>query len=245
MEELDLKELLQIFWEKRLQIILITAICVTIGAIYSFGFVTPKYESITTLLLATNSSGQVTDGTESSITTTDITLNSKLVSTYRDLVRSDKVIRNVISNLAIEKDAEELKKNVTVSAREDTEIIEITVTDEDPVLAAKIANEIAKVFIENVKEYYGIENLHVVDEAEVEEQPANINHIKDIVIFGFIGIVVASMYVLIVNMLDTTIKSSEDIEKITGVTVLASIPIYETIDEKPKSKRRRRIGGAR
>ena len=53
------------------------------------------------------------------------------------------------------------------------------------------------------------------------------------------------MYVLIVNMLDTTIKSSEDIEKITGVTVLASIPIYETIDEKPKSKRRRRRGGAR
>ena len=70
-------------------------------------------------------------------------------------------------------------------------------------------------------------------------------NIKDIVIFGFIGIVVASMYVLIVNMLDTTIKSSEDIEKITGVTVLASIPIYETIDEKPKSKRRRRRGGAR
>ena len=79
MEELDLKELLEMFWEKKVQIILITAIFMTIGIVYSLGFVVPKYQSTTTLLLATNSS---TDSTgSSSITTTDITVNSKLVST--------------------------------------------------------------------------------------------------------------------------------------------------------------------
>ena len=55
MEELDLKELLQIFWEKKLQIILITAIFMAIGVIYTIAFVTPKYESKTTLLLRNNS----------------------------------------------------------------------------------------------------------------------------------------------------------------------------------------------
>ena len=241
MEELDLKELLEMFWEKKLQIILITAIFITIGVVYSLGFVIPKYQSTTTLLLATNSSSDST-GT-SSITTTDITVNSKLVSTYSDLVKSDKVIRQVISNLAIDADEEDIRKNVSVTAKSDTEIIEINVKNEDPVLAAKITNEIAKVFIDSIiKEYYGMDNVYVVDEAEIETEPYNVNHIKDVAIFAFVGIVIASMYVLIVNMLDTTIKSSEDIEKITGLTVLASIPIYEAIDDKNKRKRR---GGRR
>ena len=241
MEELDLKELLEMFWEKKLQIILITAIFITIGVVYSLGFVVPKYQSTTTLLLATNSSSDSTGTT--SITTTDITVNSKLVSTYSDLVRSDKVIRQVISNLAIDEDEEEIRNNVSVTAKADTEIIEIKVKNENPVLAAKITNEIAKVFIDSIiKEYYGMENVYVVDEAEIETEPYNVNHIKDVAIFAFVGIVIASMYVLIINILDTTIKSSEDIEKITGFTVLASIPIYEAIDDKNKRKRR---GGRR
>jgi len=242
MEELDLKEILQVFWEKRIQIILITAIFMTIGVIYTMVFVTPKYASTTSLLLATNGSTQVT-GTESMITTTDVTLNSKLVSTYSRMVGSKRIIRRVISNLNIDSEEEDVRKNVTVKAAEDAEIIEITVKNEDPVLASKIANETAKVFIEDVKEYYGMENLHVLDEAETELSPYNVNHIKDVVIFTFIGIVVASMYVIIINMLDGTVKSLEDIERATGVTVLASMPIYESQDVKSKSKRRN--GGKR
>ena len=38
--------------------------------------------------------------------------------------------------------------------------------------------------IENVKEFYGVQNVHVVDAAEVPQEPYNINHVKDIVIFA-------------------------------------------------------------
>lgn len=239
MEELDLKELLQIFWEKKLEIILITAIFIVIGVIYTLAFVTPKYDSSTKLLLATNSS-KGTEGAES-ITTTDVTINSKLVSTYSELVKSNKIIRKVISNLSLEADQEEkIRKNISVTDITDTEVIKITVRNEDPALSSKIANEIAKVFIATVKEYYGIENVHVVDEAEVEEAPSNINHTKDVIIFAAAGIVVAFMYVLLVNMLDTTIKSSEDIEKVTGLTVIAAIPVYDNVEDKVKRKGGRR-----
>ena len=237
MEELDLKELLQIFWEKKTQIILIIAIFTVIGVIYSLGFVTPKYQASTTLLLATNSSSDKT-GTES-ITTTDVTLNSKLVSTYSKLVESNKIVRKVISNLSLKMDEETLKKSISVTAVEDAEMIQIAVKNEDPVLATKIANETAKVFIENVKEYYGMENVHVVDEAEIPQKPANVNHAKDVMIFAFIGVVIAIMYVLVANMLDTTIKSEEDIEKISGLTVLATMPLYEDEDNKRKGKKRK------
>ena len=215
MEEIDLKELLRMFWQSKTQILLIVAIFIVIGVIYTLGFVTPKYQASTTLLLATNSSSEKTE----SITTTDITLNSKLVSTYSKLVESSKIIRKVISNLSLDIDENTLKKNISVTAVEDAEMIQIAVKNEDPVLATKIANETAKIFIENVKEYYGIENVHVVDEAEIPQGPVNVNHKKDIIIFAFIGIVIAGMYILVANMLDTTIKSEEDIEKISGLTV--------------------------
>lgn len=237
MEELDLKELLSLFWSKIFQIIVIVLITTGVGIIYTYGFTTPKYSSSTTLLLA--GAGQSTgQSAENSITVTDITLNSKLVPTYSVLATSDKVLRQVISNLNIDVNEEQLKKNITVKSKEDTEIIEITVTNENPAYSAKIANEIAKIFSNVVNETYKINNVYIVDEAEVSNTPSNIHHSKDIAIFGFLGIVIAVMYVLIANMLDTTIKTPEDIEKGVGLPVLVTIPYIENFGVEKGGKRK-------
>ena len=234
MEELDLKELIQIFWEKRIQMLIIILCFVLVGVIYTTGFVKPKYQSKTSLLLATNSSNQTsTNG----ITTNDLTLNSKIVSTYSDMVRGNKIPRTVISNLGLDLQEDEVRKSISVTARDNADMIDITVKYEDPVIAQKIANETAKVFIENVKQYYKIENLYVYDEAEIENEPYNINHKKDILIFTAIGLVVAMGYSLVQNMLDTTIKSTQDIEKTSGLIVLASIPIYDLAETKSKGRK--------
>ncbi len=234
MEELDLKELFNLFWSKKAAIILIILIFMVIGVIYTIGFTIPMYSSSTTLVLAT--SGNNDTNTNTTITATEITVNSKLVSTYSELVKSKNILRQVISNLGIKVDEDNLRKNITVSSVKDTELIEITVKNENPAYSAQIANEIAKVFTEKVKEIYNIDNVQIVDEAEVSDAPSNINHKKDVVIFAFIGMVVAVCYVLVANMLDTTVKTAEDIEKGFKVPVLASIPIYETDIQKVKGK---------
>ena len=236
MEEIDLKELFEIFWHKKAQIILIVLIFMVIGVIYSVGFVTPMYSSSTTLVLAGTASS-TEEQSQNTITTADLSINSQLVSTYSELVKRNNILGQVISNLGINIDAEELRKNVQVTSVEDTELIEITVSNENPEYAAKIANEIAKVFEEKIaKEIYNINNVHIVDEAVVEAEPSNVNHLKNIVIFAFIGAVVAVMYVLIANMLDTTVKTQEDIEKSIKIPVLASIPMYDMEMEKLKKK---------
>lgn len=228
MEELDLKELFQIFWNKKIQIILLILIFMVIGIIYTLGFVTPKYSSSTTLVLASGNNNKQTN----TITTTDITLNSKLVSTYSELIKSKNILRQVKSNLNINLDEEGLRNSIQVTSVKDTELIKITVTNEDATIAAKVANEIAKVFMGKVKEIYNIENIQVVDTAEIEKEPSNINHTKDVVIFAVIGLVVAVMYVLIANMLDTTIKTAEEVEKLFKVPVLVNIPLYQVENEK-------------
>lgn len=224
MEELDLKELFEMFWNKKIKIILIVAIFAVIGVIYSIGFVVPEYTAFTKLVLAGQSS-DTTGNTTEAITTTDLTINSKLVGTYSELVTSNDVVRQVITNTGINISEEALKSSIEVSSVEDTDVIKISVTNQNPTYATKLANETAKAFMEKVAEIYNINNVHVVDEAEEPQSPSNVNHLKDVVIFTFIGVVIAVGYVLIANMLDNTIKTREEVERLYKVPVIAEIPL--------------------
>ncbi|MBO4816598.1 MAG: hypothetical protein J5507_06940 [Clostridia bacterium] len=234
MEELDLKELFDLFMSKIFQVLIIVIAFIGIGVVYTLGFVEPKYSAKTTLVLASASGSEASNA----ITTTDINLNSKLVSTYGEIVKSDSVVGTVIENLKLDIKDSELKKQVSVTAVEDADIIRITVTNENADEAAKIANEIATVFSDKVKELYKINNINILDKAVPDYTPSNINHTKDVIIFAFIGAVISVAYVLIANMLDTTIKSTEDIEKGFGIPVLVSIPLIDNITNVKGGKRK-------
>lgn len=236
MEELDLKELLTMFWNRRVQIRIIIIVFLILGVLYSFLYVQPDYKATTTIILAqaaTNSSESDTN----TITTSDLTLNQKLVSTYSELIKSKTILSEVIQNLSIDRSWGALKNNITVSAVKDTDLIQITVTDSNPETARRIAEEVASVFMVRVANgVYNINNVQVWDKAETPSSPYNVNHSKDIIIFLFIGIVVSVVYVLIANMLDTTIKNKEDVEKKLGLTVLTIIPICD-FDATTKNKK--------
>lgn len=92
-------------------------------------------------------------------------------------------------------------------------------------MSCKIANEISKVFTQKVKELYNIDNIHIINFASVPLEPSNINHKKDILVFTFLGVLVSAIYIFILDLMDTTIKNSENIEEEFGIPVLASIPI--------------------
>ena len=222
MEELDLKRLFDMFWNKKLEIAIIILTFLIIGAVYTLYFVKPVYSSSTSLLLAGS------QNTETTITTTDITINNKLISTYSELIKSKSIIRKVKSNLNLNLSEDSIKSMIKVKAIDSTDLIQITVTNADNKLSEQIANEIAVIFIDEVQNYYNIDNVQVVDKAEISYAPSNINHMKDLAMFGVIGAAVSFMVVFVINLIDTTIKSAETIEQEFNIPVLASIPLYET-----------------
>lgn len=224
MEELNLKQLINIIWNGKKYIIITIILSVFLGIGYSYFLVTPKYEASTTLVLA-KAEEKATNEISTGITQTDLNINQNLVSTYRELIRSKTVIREVMENLKI-KDLKEttLKNNITVSSVRDTELIEITVKDENPERATNIANEIAKVFTVHVAEIYNINNVHVIDKAETNNIPYNVHHAKDIFVFVLIGVIFSIVSIIIISLLDTTVKTQEDIKKTTGMLILAEIP---------------------
>ena len=196
MEEINLESLIESIWSRKIWIIIIVCISLIIGWYYSYFMITPEYQSFTTLLLAQNTTNS--DGTSGQITQTDITLNQKLISTYSALIKTKDVLEQVIQNLEIDITQEELKNNISVSAVSGTELIKITVKDENPENAAKIADEIANVFKERIaKDIYNINNIHIVEKAEVSNTPSNINHKKDLIFALGVGLVIVAIYIFI------------------------------------------------
>ena len=234
MEELDLKELLSVFLKNKLIILLIVIVTTILGSIYSFYLVTPKYEASTTLILGriNNSTSETKTSTTDQITQSELSINSNLVSTYSELIKSRTLIQKVIDNLKLNLTESSVRNSISVSRISDTELIEITVKNEDGELASKIANEIAKVFSSKVEEVYNISNVYIIDKAIASNTPYNINHIKDIVIAIFMGVVISGIYVLIYHLLDNTIKSETQIEKNIGLKNLINIPLEKKKDKK-------------
>ena len=205
-----------------------------IGSIYSFAFVKPKYRAYTTLVLAQSDVMQTEGEKIQGITQAELTINQKLVPTYSELVKTNNILREVISELNLNVGEDELRKNVAVSLVEETELIKISVTNKNAEDAKNIANKIAEIFSDRVKQIYKIDNITIVDSAEIPQGPCNINHVKDLAIFMVVGLVISVVYVLLANLLDTTVKSAEDIEKELEISVLVSIPALR--DESKISK---------
>ena len=221
-DEIDLKQLLELFWNKKTFILIVILIAVILGYIYTNFLIKPKYTSSTTLILAQRNSEDATGGM---ITSTDVTLNDKLIDTYKEIATSDTVVRTVITNLNLTNiDESTLKKEINVTAVTGTQILKVSVTDSNAEMATKIANEMGRVFSKRISDIYKIDNVSIIDEAETTGIPSNINHRKDMLIFLVIGIVLSFGLILLINMLDNTIKNSADIERALNLNILAEIP---------------------
>lgn len=231
MEEINLKELFDYFVSKWFIIAITGLVFVVAGASYTLFFKTPMYNSYTTMVLTTNN-----EKTNQQITSSDITLNKNLVSNYRVIMKSHSILNQVINNLELSTTAEQLKKQVNVTTEDDTEIIRISVNSENADSAKDIANEIARVFSNDVARYYSIKNVAIVDYAEKANSPYNISLLKTTVLALLVGIVLASAAIFIMFYFDTTIKSTEEIESKIGLPTLGIVPIKHM----PKEKKGRR-----
>lgn len=220
-EEIDLKDFFRIIWKGKNVIFIVTIIGLIIGYVYTMFFLKPKYTAYTKLIMVqTNTSGDNSKG----ITQTDVTMYDKLVPTYQSLATTNSVVREVINNLGLNEDEDSLRKNISVTSEKSTQVLIISVTDSDPEMATKIANELSEVFSRKVSEIYKIDNINIVDKAEEPENPSNINHKKDILIFAGGSFVLSIIFVFLKNIFDNTVSSREDVERELNLIVLNEIP---------------------
>ena len=224
MEEFDISEFLKYYLSKITIVIITIVMGVLISWYYTRYIQVPMYKSETSLVL-TRSNNSTT------ITQNDISLNKNLVATYREIIKSRRILSKVITNLGLDLTETELKNKISVVSANDTELIVISVRDEDAQVAKNIANEIASIFKSEITSIYNIENISIVDRAVQATDPYNISIVKQYFIGLALGFIAGSGLITVVFYFDDSIKSQEDIENKIGLSVLASVPKY-----KPKKK---------
>ena len=218
-EYIDMKKILNIILSKKIFIALIILLSLVVGYFYSYYYKKPQYNSSVTVLLT----GDEAQG-EKQVTQTDLNLNSGLISTYGSIAKSANVLSKVIENLGLDISVQNLQKNLTVAEIKNTQFLKITVENSNPETAMKIANEISKVFVEQIKTIYNIQNINIIDTAEISNTPCNINHIKDMAIALMAGIFASGVLILILYILDDTIKSEKDIPLNLKLETIGTIP---------------------
>ncbi len=217
LEEISFKEIFSILRRRLWLIILLLILFMLASGLVSYYVIDKKYEASTTLMIVT------TDEIEYN----EILLNQKLASIYSELIKTRAVANKVIENLKLRISYEQYKSKVKVNFVEDAGLIRIQVSDKNPKLAADIANEIALVFIEDVKRVMRVENIQVIDEAQVPTKPVSPKPVLNISIAGILGFMIGVFISFLKEYLDNTIKSYEDVEKYLELQVLGAIPKFK------------------
>ena len=238
--EIDLKALFFVLLDKVHIILLALILGALIAFFLSITLFQKKYESSTTIYVLNKQD-------ESSITYSDLQTGSQLTKDYAKIIVSRSVTEQVIAQLNLKKeypdmkdiDHEDLVKMITVTTPTDTRMIEITITDTKPARTQDIANTVREVSALHISEVMDIESVNVVDYAEMPIEPVSPNLVKNSVIGGLLGFLVVCGIIIVLFLLDDTIKTPDDVENYLGASVLGIIPYDESIamGKKKKSKK--------
>jgi non-specific protein-tyrosine kinase len=222
--EIDIGHILSILWEKILVIIATGIIVGLAGFLVSKFLITPKYESETKLYVLNRAN-------DSATTLSDVQLSTQLTKDYQILVTSAPVMNQVIKELGLNMKASELASTISVDTPSDTRVLQITVTSDDPKRAKDIADKVAQVSSKKICDIMKIEQVNVIEEGSLSEEPA-VDTVQKWTLIGLaLGIVLSCAVIIIRSMLDDTVKTTEDVEKYFDLSTLAVIPISEEIDD--------------
>ena len=220
METIDLKDLFDYYKSKLGVVILFVVLVGILGCLYGLFIQKPMYKSSTSIVLISEAKDN------SQLTYNDVSVNQNLVSTYSEIVKSKRVLGQVINNLNLNYTYGALSNNIEVSSVTGTQIIKITVTDENSKTAMKVANEIGKVFAKESPELYNISNVNILDTAEQPSSAYNVKITKQSAIFLLAGLVLGLGVVFVMYYFDRSVKNASQIEDKLKLPVLATVREY-------------------
>ena len=220
-DTIDLLEVLEVVRQHILIIVLVTVIAAAAGFGFSRFVMVPQYEASALMIVNTR------QDTTANVTSDQINSATKLVSTYSIIIKSDTVLQQVISNLGLTLTYDQLKERVTVSAVDDTQVMQITVRSDNPEWARQVCEQITTISPDVILESVEAGSVKLISQAAVTPEPVSPNVMKNTAIAALLGLVASIGIVVLRELLDNKIKSEDDVRKYLDLPVVGVIPDYE------------------
>ncbi len=231
---IDLMALCRVVWKKLPIIILVGIITAGLALVGTKFLLTPQYTSVTKAYILSKQDNA------NGMTMSDLQVSSTLTKDYVELAKSRPVLENTIKKLELDMAPSTLSSKITVDVPQDTRILRIAVEDENPERAKNIADAVREYVGDQIEGIMDVEAVNTVEEGNLPVAPSSPNVMKNTVLGGMLGVILTIGVLVLIYLLDDTIKNQEEVEKYLGLTVLTNVPLKKGERKPGKGKGRKR-----
>lgn len=226
-ETISLKEIFGVIKKRLLMIIAITLIAAMVAAGISYFVLTPTYQSSSQFIV-----NQSPEEQAAQYNVNDIRANVEIINTYNVIITSPAILGEVIEQLDLPYSVGGLSENINVANAENSQVVTVTATDENPATAVDIANTTVAVFQDNIQDYMNVDNVSVLTEAQLSANPTPVapNPVLNIAIAVVLGLMIGVGLAFLLEYLDNSITSEDDVDKHLELPVLGVISVISDED---------------
>ncbi len=224
--EIDLMELLRELRKRIVLIIAVTIICGGLAGAFSYFCITPQYKSTSMMYIISK---------ETTLTSlADLQIGSQLTLDYKEIVTSRPVLQDVVDSLGLDMTYQDLRKNLSIDNPSNTRILNLTVTDTDPVRAKLIVDEVARTSADYIADIMELTPPKIIETGEVPDKKSYPSNSRNAILGALVGFVIVCGFICLQVILNDSVQNEEDVQRYLGLSVLATVPqrLHEEAEDK-------------
>lgn len=213
---MTLLELFKLLQKHLAMVIILPVVLALATAGVSWGLMQNQYTATVAVYVLSSSSSE-----QNTIQNSDLSASQLIANDIAELANSDIVAERTAEELGMTSLA---GYDISVNSSTTTRVIEISVESGEPQAAATVANKIAEVLSSVAQEVMGVESVNIVDEAKTPEAPSGPNRVMYTAVAFLAGLFLAVAIVVVMDMVNTRVRTPEEAEELLGVPVIGRIP---------------------
>ena len=226
-KEIDIMELLQLIWKKRILVVLL-ALLAAAATFLSVYYSTPLYESGGVLYVSNRDLGQMTPTlSDGKTSTSDINASRSLVTSYLEVLKTDDFLLKVAAELNNDPNNHytpaKLRSMITMSALNETELLYVQAISPDPNVSYEVVSAVLKYAPDTLIYVFDSGSAKIIDTPKISKNPINNNIVRKTVIGFFVGACLGCVIIFLLHFFDQKIHKSSDLVKRYELSVLGEI----------------------
>lgn len=212
---MTLLELIKLIRKHLALVVALPIVCAVATAAFAWLALPNQYSSSVSMYVLTKASA------EGSLANTDLSASQQLANDVATLITDERVAEDTASALQMDS----LKGyKISVASESTTRIVTLTVTGESAQSVAIIANQLAATTDSVAQEVMDVQAINAINEAKEPAAPSGPPRAMYTAVAFLAGIFLAVAIVVVIDMVNTRVRSAEEAEELLGVPVIGRIP---------------------